>query len=86
MLLITIVIAYLLTGIACIVWDFRKPFIDRPAYARRSERYAKGFPLVIFGWLPISILEASMSRRWGQAVKRVTTFVVLVVGGAMIAG
>lgn len=83
-MLLMIVTAYLLTGFACIVWDFRKPFIDRPAYARRHERYAKGFPLVILGWLPISMLEASMSRRWGQAVKRVTTFALLVVGGAMM--
>lgn len=83
-MLLTIIVAYLLTGFACIVWDFRKPFIDRPAYARRPERYAKGFLVVILGWLPLSVAIASRSHMWGEAAKRVATFGLLSVGGLMI--
>lgn len=84
--MLTVVLAYLLTGVACIVWDFRKPYIERPPYARRPERYAKGFPMVILGWLPLGVMEALMSRMWGQATKRVATFALLVVGGGMMMG
>lgn len=83
-MLLTFVVAYLLTGLACVAWDFRKPFIDRPAYARRPERHARSFPLVILGWLPLSVIIAARSRMWGEAAKRMGTFALLVLGGAMM--
>jgi hypothetical protein len=83
-MLLTFVVAYLLTGLACVTWDFRKPFIDRPAYARRPEQHAGSLPLVILGWLPLSVIVAVRSHMWGEAGKRVATFALLALGGAIL--
>jgi hypothetical protein len=77
-------IAYLLTGIACVIWDFRKPFHDRPAYARRPSEYLSMMLIVVVAWLPIKIIAANRGRQWGEAIKAVMTFVVLAVGGNLI--
>lgn len=77
-------IAYLLTGIACVAWDSRKPFHDRPAYARRPSEYLPMILIVVVAWLPIKIIAANRGRQWGEALKAILTFIVLSVGGSLI--
>ncbi|MGW9333504.1 hypothetical protein [Bosea sp. NPDC055594] len=76
-------IAYLLTGIACVIWDFRRPFIDRPAYARRPAQHLSMIAIVV-AWLPIRLYAANRGRQWGEAIKAVITFAVLAVGGNLL--
>lgn len=78
-------IAYILTGIVCVVWDFRKPFHDRPAYARRPGQHLSMIAIVIIAWLPIKLYATNRRRQWGEAIKAIITFAVLAVGGNLIA-
>lgn len=79
------VVAYLITGIACVTSDFRKPFHDRPAYARRPSEHLAMIGIVIVAWLPIKIIAANRGRQWGEAIKAIVTFGVLAFGGMMLA-
>lgn len=84
--MLVLVLAYLLTGFMCIVWDFRKPFIDRPHYAINSSRYLKGFITIILGWLPLKTLIAVSSGIRSEALKPLVTFAILWVGGSYLFG
>lgn len=79
------VVAYLLTGIASVIWDFRKPFIDRPAYVRRPWKHMSMIAIVIVAWLPIRLYAANRGRQWSEALKAIVTVVILAVGGNLIA-
>lgn len=51
--MVAAVVAYILTGIACVVWDFKKPFLDRPAYARRPDKHlSMVFMMIAAGFRP----------------------------------
>lgn len=82
--MIAAVVAYLLTGIACVVWDFKKPFLDRPAYARRPDKNLMIVAVMIVAWLPLRIYAANRGRQWGEATKAIVTFAILAVGGNLI--
>jgi hypothetical protein len=60
--LVLLALAYGLTGVHCIMSDFRTPYANRPAYARHPSRYPKGFFIMIVGWLPQTILMALKYR------------------------
>ncbi len=72
-------LAYVLTGVRYILRDLRKPFGDRPAYARRFP--SRGFLLPLFGWLPITILHALEARLWKEGISMWIFFAILALGG-----
>lgn len=76
--------AYGLTGVHCIISDLRKPYHDRPAYARNPSRYLKGFLLMIVGWLPLTLLMAQQYRLWGKAFSTLLIFAFLSVSGILL--
>ena len=78
-IILVLAIAYLLTGIRHILRDLRKPFGDRPAYARRFP--SRGFLLPLFGWLPISVEGALRYRLWKEGISMWVFFVILAFGG-----
>lgn len=78
-------IAYLLTGIACVIFDFSKPFHDRPAYVRRPSQHLGMIAIVVIAWLPIKIYAANRGRQWGDLFKAIVTFGILAVGGMALA-
>lgn len=80
-----LLIANLLTGIACVAWDFRKPFHDRPAYARRPDRHMSMIAVMVVAWLPIKLYAANRGRQWSEAIKAIVTFAILAIGGNMLA-
>ncbi len=74
-----LIVAYVLTGVRYIVRDLRKPFGDRPAYARQFP--SRGFMLPLFGWLPSTIVMALNYRMWKDGISMWLFFVILAVGG-----
>ena len=78
-----LVVAYVLTGIYCIMRDFQKPYSDRPAYARNPSRYLKGFIQVIFVWPCLVVLDLK-SRLWWKAGLTLLTFILLVGWGLLV--
>lgn len=63
-------LAYLLTGIAVVAFDFRKPFHDRPAYVRRPSQHLSMILIVVVAWLPIRVYAATRGRQWGDLISR----------------
>jgi hypothetical protein len=76
-------VAYVLTGVRCILRDRRRPFGDRPAYARRGilQGRDRGYVTALFGWLPLTIILALYHRQWGAAMSMWLFLAILVVGG-----
>jgi hypothetical protein len=76
-------VAYLLTGVRYILRDRRRPFGDRPAYARRGilQGRDKGYLIALFGWLPLTLDLAVHHRQWGAGISMWLLFAVLAIGG-----
>lgn len=80
-IILTSAIAYPLTGIFCIMYDFKKPYHDRPAYARNPSRYLKGFLMMIFIWPYFKVVIALKCRLWWEAGSTLLIFISLAVWG-----
>ena len=72
-------VAYVLTGVRYILRDLRRPFGDRPAYARQFP--SRDFLLPLFGWLPITVVGALQYRLWKDGVSMWVFFAILALGG-----
>jgi hypothetical protein len=60
--IVALIVAYLIAGIAYVVGDIREPVIRQPAYARPTRRGRVG-PVVVaaLAWMPFAVSR----RRWG---------------------
>jgi hypothetical protein len=76
-------LAYVLTGVRYILRDRRRPYGDRPAYARRGilQGRDKGYLMALFGWLPLTISLALHHRQWMAGISMWLFFAILAIGG-----
>ena len=79
--LIIIAISYLLTGVWRIRQDFKQSFHNRPAYARKPNRYLTGFSLVILTWPVIVYQEVRIHKSIGKVMLLAIVFVALLAFG-----
>lgn len=79
-----LLLAYLLTGLACIIWDHRMNFHDRPAYARRIQRLPIGGAVVLLGWLPMRLIQAQRTSSLKSVAKPLATFFILAAGASWL--
>lgn len=82
-IIIVVAVAYFLTGAYYILRELKQPFIDQPDYVRRPK--FKGFSLVVlFGWLPLTIMSALRHRLSSEGWRAWICFVCLAVAGVML--
>ncbi len=82
-IILVIAVAYVLTGVRFVL-DLRKPFADRPPYARQFPSW--GFFVALFGWLPYIVMIAFMTRfrLWKEAVPILILFAALSLVGIAV--
>lgn len=70
-----IILAYFVTGILVIWWDYRRPMFDRPSYVR--DGMVGLMALNVIGWLPLKSIAAFQHGLWGDLSKTLAAFAVL---------
>ena len=82
-IILIVAVAYFLTGAYYIMRELRQPYVDQPEYVRHPK-YKGSSLIVLFGWLPITIMSALQNRLSAEGWSAWVCFAVLSVAGVML--